>query len=184
MIGPDEYDRLKKRKFKPYSKQHQQMYRIIVELLRGTPVKILEVGYGIGYGLDRFVDCGAINKYIGFEESRKCHAYVSSKHPDDRIEFYCGDFASLDASVLQGFADVTICIEVIEHVESDLKNFIKNLREVTAPGGVLFLSHPSIEVESHGRFTNTQVARMLRDVGFGNVVWHSNQKPHTLFMAQ
>ena len=52
----NEYEHMKERGGKGYAPMHQAMYKTIVELLRDKPANILEVGFGIGYGLELLME--------------------------------------------------------------------------------------------------------------------------------
>ena len=174
--GPDEYDQLVSRDFGLYSRQHRQIYEIIVGILGAKPADVLEIGTGIGYGLKRFLQEKCIKSYLGIEPSKKCFTYLSQIFdvPIMNKEF-------MDCTIKEAF-DFTVCIEVLEHIiDIDLLAWCKKIREHTKIA--TFISTPDATVDSHGTLTKEQVREALYEAGFKNVVSIEWQKPHLFFIG-
>ena len=79
----DELSRLQKRGGKDYSQGHRRIYASFINLIGGTETvakaKILEVGTGIGYGLNLLLNDVELNSYVGIEPCTKCLEHVKSK---------------------------------------------------------------------------------------------------------
>lgn len=185
MIGPDEYDQLLSRNFKDYSMRHQQLYKIIVELLKDKPALILEVGCGIGYGLELLYKNNCFNFYEGFEVSKKCCDYIEEtlyyikRKRINNIEFN-EDY--VDVLGIKMF-DFSLCIEVIEHMENvNLVNFFKKMLSFTKVAS--FISTPDINTDKHGLYTKEEVQDALYKAGYNHVIKIEWQIPHTLFIAE
>jgi 2-polyprenyl-3-methyl-5-hydroxy-6-metoxy-1,4-benzoquinol methylase len=171
-----EYEQLKSRGFKDYSKPHQAMYKVICEMIRDHPADILEVGAGIGFGLKTLIQANCVKSYVGVEPDKKCFDYINSTIQDDRVTIINKDI--LD--VVTNEYDFILCIEVIEHMKKkDVICMLKNLH----PKKALFLSTPKIEASPHGQFTGLEITEMLKNAGFYfiEIEW---QLPHTLYICE
>ena len=175
----NEYQALVDRKFKPYSIGHRRMYDAPIELMRGKKRRILDVGFGIGYGLEKMIEADIIDWYLGFEPCQDAFSYVASKAYPRPVRFYgnayCGQAAEIPF-------DRAFCIEVIEHCSDDEANkMLQDLRQDVS--GILFLSTPPAEENSHGKFTRAQMYSMLKEAGFRDVAVLPDQWT-TLYIAQ
>lgn len=165
-----EFDRLKARKFRPYSIGHQRMYTKAIDELRGSKRAIFEAGFGIGWGLGEMLKAGIVGRYLGCEPNADSFIYTSGLygkaagvvlHPDS----FTPDYAA--GRVGEGY-DVAFCIEVIEHVPMcDHLEFLRGLRNL-AP--VLYFSTPDkIRVPAEGVRTVDDWRRLLAEAGFTDV---------------
>lgn len=176
MGTPDsrEYDRLVERGFKPYSMGHRRMYEKAIFHLLGEkrPLHIVEAGFGIGWGLDQMVEAGIVRRYTGFEPNRDSFNYVAERYAGkagwDGANMALLNEAFPPGAVAEGFADATVCIEVIEHVPmDDHANFLRALRSL-AP--VLYFSTPDIRRQPReGVRTASAWGALLEYVGFTRV---------------
>lgn len=146
MGTPDsrEYDRLKHRKFKPYSVGHQRMYLKAMAQMTG-PARIFEAGFGIGWGLDQMAGKqGCISEYVGVEPNKDSFSYVAGRYDGNPyIHLINSKFGPAATAGFVAF-DYAFCIEVIEHVPAtDHLDFLKDLRALGCP---LFFSTPDIRV--------------------------------------
>lgn len=181
-----EYDRLKARKFKPYSAGHRAMYEKAIAITKqehGT-ADIFEAGFGIGWGLETMLGAGVVNSYVGCEPNSDSFTYTNgllSKYSHEGIWLKHEPFsASLAATLLSdGVApfDVAFCIEVIEHVPMDEQHaFLRGLWDM-AP--TLFFSTPDINrVPKEGVRTTDEWVRMLHKAGFEKVEVDRTQWTH------
>ena len=73
---------LQKRGGKDYSQGHRRIYSSFINLIGGsetvTKAKILEVGTGIGYGLNLLLNDVELSSYVGIEPCTKCLDHVKS----------------------------------------------------------------------------------------------------------
>jgi hypothetical protein len=68
-----------RRQGRPYSEGHRKMYDAVLELLSGQnlpPLDILEVGTGIGYGLDAMVKRRLVKNYLGLEPDPATYKHI------------------------------------------------------------------------------------------------------------
>lgn len=174
----NEYENLRKRGFKPYSAGHRMMYDTPAKLLSGRKRRIVEAGFGIGYGLETLLDAGAIGTYLGFEPNRDSFGYVHEKHGGlSGVELRNTGFATTGETF-----DHVFCIEVIEHVPMDgHAEFIGVLRR---SGKTLWMSTPDVKTHPHeGVRRPDEWKAMLKAGGFNDVTVHCDQWT-VLFVAQ
>jgi 2-polyprenyl-3-methyl-5-hydroxy-6-metoxy-1,4-benzoquinol methylase len=161
-----EYDRLVERGFRPYSRGHRRMYeKPIAELVaegwsgRGG-VRVLEAGFGIGWGLDQMsMVPGLLQSFVGYEPNKDSFAYVKGRHAEANVLLLNFTFEpNLDPAF-----DVAFCIEVIEHVPGDHHDsFLRGLH-MMAPR--LYLSTPCARKKpTEGVRTQQEWTDMLRGI--------------------
>jgi len=182
----NEYVALKNRQFRDYSEGHRRMYTAPIELLmsdeknvRCKPLKIIEAGVGIAYGLKLMLAAGIVGSFHGWEPNKDSFDYsVQRFGTDPRVRLYHQDWLEAE---LPYVADYTFCIEVIEHVKPELvPAFLKKLREAT--GTMMFFSTPDIASTTHGVRTAPEWKQALQEAGF-DVVFNQRQWT-TLFFCQ
>lgn len=141
------------------------MYDAPIMLLKAQKNTILEVGVGIGYGLDNMLQTGIVSNYTGFEPCVDSYNYVHQRfRAEPNINIVNSEFDGVDNRF-----DYVFCIEVIEHIdESKRKKALADLFAATGKG--LFLSTPDRERDSHGVYTKDELKSELKLVGFSDVV--------------
>lgn len=176
-LNCNEYRALQKRHGKPYSLGHQIMYEVPIWLMRGKKRRILEAGFGIGWGLGRMLEEGVVGSYVGYEPCKEAFDYVQEKHGK-----------SLDVTLInEPFHgsnkpfDHVFCIEVLEHVP--MEGHMAFLRALRATGGTLWMSTPDVSTSAEGVRTAGEWRDMLKMAGFGEVVVLEEQWT-TFFMCQ
>jgi hypothetical protein len=155
------------------------MYEAPIRLLSGKKRNILDVGFGIGWGLDQMLKAEIVGGYIGFEPNADSFKYVRGRHGGNpKVELLHGPFRRGTPKT-----DHVFCIEVIEHVPMEGQTeFLNALRAST--GTTLFLSTPDVRKHpGEGVRTCDEWQAMLQDAGFENVTVHREQWT-VLFIAQ
>ena len=171
----NEYEKMLKRKGRPYSDAHRSKYRVIAELLKDRPANILEIGPGTGWGLKRLLKKNCIKKYMGIDAVKDCANYLNKKfkpHLKEKIKVIHQDWMdSSDDKIKKYFSeekiDFILCIEVIEHNPYDLLRyleFLKKIHRLTKKN--LFYSTPDSSGDKHGKLTNEESLKLLKDAGF------------------
>jgi 2-polyprenyl-3-methyl-5-hydroxy-6-metoxy-1,4-benzoquinol methylase len=163
----NEFAALKRRGFRDYSLGHRRMYNCPITLLRsqGRRYSILDVGFGIGYGLQEMLNADVIGEYTGIEPVSDSFQYTSQKF---------GHLANVRL-INQGWlevpdreltpADYVFCIEVVEHLPDDMVlPFLAKLARFTKRN--LFLSTPDRERSAHGTRTTAEWRAALTEAGF------------------
>lgn len=174
----NEYENLMRRNGGDYSAGHCVMYETPIKLLSGKKRSILDVGFGIGWGLDQMVKAGIIGNYTGFEPNADSFAYTAKRHRDrPDVELIHGPFKPTKKH------DHVFCIEVIEHVPMEHHaGFLAALRGSTEK--TLWMSTPDMRKHpGEGVRTWEGWRAMLHEAGFDNVTYHREQWT-VLFIAQ
>lgn len=189
---PTEYEHLVSRQFKDYQPMHQALYKVIVELLRNKPANILEIGFGIGYGLHELLKANCINTYFGIEKDKDCFDYVRNYIPtkywdSSTILLENNNWLTYDGVTFTTYCkylfDFSLCIEVIEHLNNK-EEVIQTINKISKyTKKYLFLSTPDKNTDPHGKFTKQEVKEIILNSGFKEVVSIEWQLPHTLFIA-
>jgi hypothetical protein len=168
-----EYERLVKRGFKPYSKGHRMMYEHAIDYIKkaAKPFTIFEAGFGIGWGLNRMLEEGIIESYVGCEPNTDSFKYTEGNHGlNPRVDLYNLGFEECLAHGEEPLPqyNAAFCIEVIEHVPLDEQlAFLKGLRSITPR---LWLSTPDKDrVPSEGVRTMKGWVALIKEAGFESV---------------
>lgn len=173
----NEWENLRNRRFEDYSLGHRIMYEVPIRLLTSGRHRIVEAGFGIGWGLDQMIKAGVIDRYVGFEPNQDSFNYVRNRINEPNIDLRRGKFERQPA------ADHVFCIEVIEHVPMDEHaRFLADLRATT--GKTLWMSTPDVRKHrSEGVRSCDEWKAMLDIAGFQDVTMHQEQWT-VLFIAQ
>jgi cyclopropane fatty-acyl-phospholipid synthase-like methyltransferase len=144
------------------------IYSIIPD---GKPINILEIGFGIGYGLGLMYQMGFFHhinsKYVGCEPDKDSYDYTYKKYLEDRgfqpfenIKLRNCGFRDLETGYKK--FDYSFCIEVIEHLsEEDLWFLCKILDESTKD--TIFLSTPDPAKSKEGKWSMHHLENLFRD---------------------
>ncbi|MCW5695788.1 MAG: methyltransferase domain-containing protein [Bauldia sp.] len=188
MLEAKEFRELKRRRFKPYSAGHQAMYEVPLALMKrndrsAARYLILEIGFGIGWGLDRMVEngiVGALDRYVGYEPDEESFDFVFARHGKrSGITLINAAFGAVSGLPF----DHIFCIEVIEHVPAvEHAGFLGSLRSASR-SGTLWLSTPDSQRNDHGVRPAAEWRAMLKNAGFSDVTVHQDQWT-TLFVCQ
>lgn len=184
MGTPDsrEYDRLVERDFKPYSRGHRRMYEIAIAEIKGGPLgargaRVLEAGFGIGWGLDQMLAADILRNYVGYEPNRDSYLYVANRLKDHERHVDLALFNMGYEPLLSPDYDFGFCIEVIEHVPAEKHlTFLKALRQQVP---VLFFSTPDIRKSpKEGVRTTEEWVAYLHSAGFRDVTVNTDHWTH------
>ena len=102
----------------------------------GLPKRILEIGCGAGGFRTNF---GDDVEYWGVEPCEDV-AQIAGKLIDKVL---LGTYDSVCPSIPEGYFDLVVCNDVIEHMQ-DPRKFLKDIRGKLAPGGKLIASIPNL----------------------------------------
>jgi len=128
--------------------------------------RILEVGIGHGGYVDHLPPP---ERYLGVDIDSASVAEARQAHPDR--EYIEADIGSPDFAnrVGHGRFDTILCLNVLEHIESD-RQAVVNLLKALEPGGHLLLFVPAFEAlyssldrlaGHHRRYTRAQLAELV-----------------------
>ena len=147
-------------------------------LAQENPARILDIGCGDGTLLSEIHDRMPAAELAGIDLSPGQIAENRRLRP--HIEWMAGPAETLQESVPAGRYTAIVAAELIEHL-ADPAGFLRNVRSVIAPGGLLVLSTQSGRVGETERrvghlrhFTAAEMTQLLRDAGWQPVrVWNA-----------
>lgn len=123
--------------------EHFQRYHFVKELVKGKIV--LDAACGEGYGSAILSE--SAQSVTGIDIDLQTILEAQKKYQKDNLQFFQANIAEIpfkDASV-----DVVISFETIEHVNYELqKLFLKEIKRVLKPDGLLVMSTPNKRVYS------------------------------------
>jgi len=104
--------------------------------------RVVDCGCGEGYGTALLAERSTLS--IGIDLDPDVVAYAATKYrAAERATFAA---ASVDAlPIADGSADVVVCFQVLEHLPNP-GGFLREVRRVLAPGGILMLTTPNLLV--------------------------------------
>ncbi len=118
--------------------RHVVAYRLASARVDGMAV--LDAGCGEGYGLQMLAAAGA-TRVVGADLDESVVAHVAARYgADPRIEAVACELMALPLD--DGEMDVTVSFQVIEHLH-DIPGYLRSLRRVTRPGGVVMIATPN-----------------------------------------
>ena len=129
--------------------------------------KVLDVACGSGYGSALMAEAAA--QVCGADIAAEAIAYARLHYGSPKTVFLQADCRSLP--IAPGGFDVVVAFEIIEHLDA-AESFLKELRRVLAPAGLLILSTPNrlyytedrgeVNPFHHQEFSFPELAEMLR----------------------
>ncbi len=100
--------------------------------------KILEVGFGDGYGTEMLNNSSKIKKIIGIDIDSETVAHAKSHHKKCDFREYDG----VKIPFKDNTFDAVVSFQVIEHVK-DVQNYLKEIKRVLKKGGRVFITTPN-----------------------------------------
>lgn len=179
----NEFRALQRRGFKDYSVGHRRMYTSPISLIqtKNKRYRILDVGCGIGFGLQQMLKADVVESYVGVEPVQESFEYIREqfgKLPNVRL--LNQDWLQVRAESLEP-ADYVFCIEVVEHLAPQMVlPFLKRLALFTKKN--LFLSTPDRTFSKHGTRSTEEWQASLAQVGLNSVAVGSQWT--TLFICE
>jgi 2-polyprenyl-3-methyl-5-hydroxy-6-metoxy-1,4-benzoquinol methylase len=121
--------------------EHLVRYQLAQSLASGK--RVLDVAAGSGYGSKMLAEAGAVNvKAIDINKEAIANAKKNYNHKN--LEFICDSAESL-ATIPNSSIDLIVSFETIEHL-TNYQEYLKNLKRVLAPGGLVLISTPNKEI--------------------------------------
>lgn len=130
------------RMFKHAEVEHMHRYSILPDLLENKIV--LDAACGTGYGSSIIASHAA--KVYGIDISQEAIDYAREHYGKcDNLEYMTGSVANLPFS--DNMFDAVISFETVEHVDANTQiQFLKEIRRVLKPDGILIMSTPNKEI--------------------------------------
>ena len=121
--------------------EHWLRYKFVSQFIENKIV--LDIACGSGYGSNYLAEKGA-REVIGGDIDTKTIEKDKKKYRRDNLRFQEANALSLVFA--DNYFDVVVSLETIEHFsEHDQKRYLKELKRVLKPGGLLILSTPNSE---------------------------------------
>ncbi|HEY3346801.1 MAG TPA: class I SAM-dependent methyltransferase [Nitrospirota bacterium] len=120
----------------PLFMRHMAAYRCFREYLKDK--KVLEVGFGEGYGTYYLSE--AAREITGIDVSLTLVEHAKGKYVRENLYFIKGDAVGLPFP--ENSFDVVVSSQVLEHVK-DYMAFLRELRRVVRPGGTAIVATPN-----------------------------------------
>lgn len=124
--------------------EHLNRYRFAAALVKG--LRVLDIACGSGYGSMILQESAA--SVDGVDISEEAVAYCRETYQKAAVRFHVG---SVDAIPLPDQSvDAVVSFETLEHVSAKTQlDFMKEIRRVLVPGGLLVISTPNKAVYDH-----------------------------------
>ena len=143
----------------PIVVEHLHRYSIAVKWATGQDV--LDIACGEGYGSHLL--SAVANSVVGIDIDAETVRRAAAKYGHERLTFTAGDCRHIplpDQSI-----DLAVSFETIEHI-AEHKAFLRELRRVLRPDGVLLISTPNSDVYHAGEPPNPYHIKELSTVEF------------------
>jgi len=123
----------------PDTLEHIERYYFALDYVKAK--RVLDVACGIGYGSALLAE--KANQVVGLDIDRGSIDYAKSHYSCQNLKFIIGDVQDLNFP--DSFFDTIVSFETIEHLPSP-PMFLKELKKVLKPNGILILSSPDREI--------------------------------------
>lgn len=121
--------------------EHINRYRFACNLIKGKDV--LDIACGAGYGSHRMAQVA--HSVMGADISEEAIKYCKESYVQDNLQYAVAKAEDMPFS--DGQFDAVVSFETLEHIdEIKQKAFIREVRRVLRPGGLLIISTPNKEV--------------------------------------
>lgn len=124
--------------------EHWHRYQLAARLVAGK--RVLDIACGEGYGSAHLARTAA--SVVGVDVSAEAVAHAAAAHAAPNLRFLQGSVEAVPVEATAAF-DVIVSFETIEHVpEAAQHAFLREVRRLLAPGGLLLVSTPDKRVYS------------------------------------
>ncbi len=113
-----------------------------VSLLIRKNMRVLDLGFGDGYGISYLANNNQESMFYGVEKDEAAFETAQYKYKSDNLILKKYDGNALPFET--GFFDMVVSFQVIEHV-ANTRLFLSEIKRVLKPGGMAFLSTPNRE---------------------------------------
>jgi 2-polyprenyl-3-methyl-5-hydroxy-6-metoxy-1,4-benzoquinol methylase len=118
---------------------HQRLYFAYIQAETMIYGNVLEVGCGVGRGLD--ILTSKASNFTGIDKNQKLIEWLEQKYP--KSQFFNQNIPPF-SSIADNQFDFVVTFQVIEHIQKD-DLFVKEIHRVLKKGGKLIISTPNIK---------------------------------------
>ncbi|MGI6036955.1 MAG: class I SAM-dependent methyltransferase [Limnochordia bacterium] len=118
--------------------EHLARYHFAGDYVRG---RVLDLACGVGYGSQYLASRPGVAEVIGIDHCPATIQYARRRYPHGLVEYHVADALDTHLPERFGLFDTICSFETIEHLSAD-KLFLRILRSMLAPGGLLIISTP------------------------------------------
>jgi GT2 family glycosyltransferase/SAM-dependent methyltransferase len=119
---------------------HEHLHRYFFALQFCAGKRVLDIASGEGYGSALLASVA--NSVVGVDVAAEAIQHAAENYAADNLSFLCGDTRRIPLSA--GSVEVVVSFETIEHL-GEQEEFIREIKRVLRPGGLLILSTPDRE---------------------------------------
>jgi SAM-dependent methyltransferase len=121
-------------------RRHEAGYAAVPGWVPTAPSVVLDAGCGEGYATALLHDAWPDVRVVGVDYDAVTTTHATRTHGGERAAYLRGALTALPLAT--GAADVTVSLQVLEHIWTP-GDYVHELARVTRPGGVLVLSTPN-----------------------------------------
>lgn len=165
--------------FNEAAADHQERYHLALRFIKRDDV-VLDAACGVGYGSHYIATNSGCRQVVAVDVSDSALDWARRYYSSDKV-VYCKADLSTDFSTLLPVTqyDVITCFETLEHLKED-RIFLRRIRELLKPDGVLLISAPNEDVIPHNKnpfykggvnpfhfrhYTTAELAKLAEDCG-------------------
>jgi O-antigen biosynthesis protein len=146
--------------------RHEHLHRYFFALQFCKARNVLDIASGEGYGSALLATIAA--RVVGVDVSEEAVRHAAESYRGHNLGFHRGEATKIpaeDASI-----DVVVSFETLEHLEAH-EEFLREIKRVLRPGGVLVMSTPDHEFFAGGPPNPFHMKELVR-AGFRELIGH------------
>ena len=119
---------------------HEHLHRYFFTLQFCAGKSVLDIASGEGYGSALLASVASA--VVGVDVAAEAVQHAAQNYTADNLSFLCGDVRQIPLAA--GSIEIAVSFETIEHL-GEQEEFIREIKRVLRPGGLLILSTPDRE---------------------------------------
>jgi SAM-dependent methyltransferase/glycosyltransferase involved in cell wall biosynthesis len=131
--------------------EHEHLHRYLFALQLCTDRDVLDLASGEGYGSALLAQVA--RTVVGVDIDAESVRFAHENYARHNLSFQSGSATQIP--IMDASMDVVVSFETIEHL-TDHDGFLREIKRVLKPGGLLILSSPDHDVYSNGETTQNQ----------------------------
>ena len=121
-------------------RRHEAGYAAVPRWVPTAPRILVDAGCGEGYAADLLRSAWPAVRVVGVDYDAVTTTHAARTHGGEQTAYLRGALTALP--LVTGSADVTVSLQVLEHIWTP-GDFVRELARLTRPGGVVVLSTPN-----------------------------------------